>query len=146
MSYQMFDVLEDWLFDDLFNVERYLGRLQSGKGVQIAVHVKGRDVLERIFSYDEITIGRAHPTVDVDLDLTPFDDEKTVSRKAIVIRREGEEYYIIRTGEVSVLLRNEFANDVFLEKDKPYKLSKTSDNFVVIWGKQKIGLKIRIKL
>lgn len=145
MSNQITEALENWLFEDLFNMERYFGRLQRNKGVQITVHVKGRDVLERVFSYDQITIGRARPIVDVDLDLTPFDEEKTISRKAVIIRRDGDEYYIFRTGDVPVLLKNEFANSVFLEKDKPYKLSETSENFVVIWSKQKIGLKISIK-
>lgn len=134
--------LESWLFEDLFNEERIRERLREKSGVEISIYIDRVIVLKKTLGYDEIVIGRSDPTVDVDIDLTPFDEEKTISRKSLLIRKNGHEYHAIRAGNAPVFFISEKSE---MERDKPYLLRNDVDNLFVIYGKQrKIGVKIRV--
>lgn len=138
----MTEELQSWLFDDLFNEERIEERLRKKFGVEISIYIDRVLVLKKTLSYDEIIIGRSDPTVDADIDLTPFDEEKTISRRSLIVRRDGGGYSIVRTGNARVLFISE---KIEMERDQPYMLKRDADNLFAICGKErKIGVKIRV--
>lgn len=132
------DALERWLFEDLFNPERIKSN-KNKTGVEIQVYIQKKQILIKRLNYDEIVIGRNSSTETVDLDLGPYDNGKTISRKSLVITRINEKYEIKNYARIPVKI-----NDTFMQLDKPYELKKGGENLVIIYSNPPIGLKIKI--
>lgn len=137
--YKKNDELEEWLFEDLFNPKRLEIVTSRNYGIEIKVYIQKKLILATRFNYDEIIIGRKSSVENVDLDLSPYDNGKTISRKTILITRTNDEYQITRVGRVKVKL-----NDQDMEPQKPYNLKNDAENLVIICSNPPIGLKITV--
>uniref|UniRef100_A0A832IEC5 FHA domain-containing protein n=1 Tax=Pseudothermotoga hypogea TaxID=57487 RepID=A0A832IEC5_9THEM len=103
--------------------------------IRLKVYKEGQIVLEGVFSYDEILIGRSRTGVDVDINLRDLDEERETSRKHLkIVKNEDGTYSIVRLS---------WKAPVYLNKE-PVKLGESRelyDQDRIVLGRS-IGLKV----
>lgn len=72
--------------------------------ITLQVYNKKQEIMENTYIYDEITIGRGIPGLDIDL--KNYDPEKNISRKHLKILRENNKYYVVRISKKTPIYLN----------------------------------------
>ncbi|MEJ5258323.1 MAG: hypothetical protein WHS64_08755 [Fervidobacterium sp.] len=93
------EYISDDLFENLFETKQNAEK----KTLTVRVYINKALVIEKMFGYDEVIIGRANLLNSVDVDLSKHDPDKIVSRKALRIERDVDGYYVVNTSHNTVV-------------------------------------------